>query len=259
MSLPSAAGATAGWVRLVEYGEHPHRMGLQVVDRPSAQRMVQNFQSLVRRLARRFRGIPVYIGHPDDDSFRGMIGHGDTRAYGWVNQLDDRSDGLWVLIKWSAAGRDLVDSAYYKFLSPRWEMQSLGGGRFTPRLLVSIGLTNYPNISGEAIANVKFTEFPIAANVEGLGAVLCQRTVLSANVAERAWRRAGSAHGGEKRLLALVEERMLRFREGFTDAWRNVKADQPALFTAPTFANAALPTNLGSGTGPVPSLTTGTL
>ena len=33
-------------------------------------------------------------------------------------------------------------------MSPRWEMQSLGNGMYRPVRLVSVGLTNNPNIKG---------------------------------------------------------------------------------------------------------------
>lgn len=141
------------WVKLVDYGEYDHRFGMQVITRESAAKMVAHFRSLTQRLARRFRGIPIYIGHPDDPDFRGKPGHDDTRAYGWVKNLEDRDDGLWMQAKWSKAGQDLLDNAFFKFLSPRWEMETLGNSRFSPKQLISIGLTNHPNIAMEAIAN----------------------------------------------------------------------------------------------------------
>lgn len=141
------------WLKLVDYGEYDHRFGMQVITRASAEKMVLHFRSLSQRLARRFRGIPIYIGHPDDPDFRGRPGHDDTRAYGWVKDLEARDDGLWIHAKWSKAGQELLDNAFFKFLSPRWEMEMLGNSRFSPKQLISIGLTNHPNIAMEAIAN----------------------------------------------------------------------------------------------------------
>jgi hypothetical protein len=142
-----------GWIRLVDYGEYAHRLGLQIVDASACKQMARRFSSLRQRLARRFRGVPIYIGHPDDPAFRGQVGHDDTRAYGWVKFIEARDNGLWICPKWSRAGAELLENAHYKFLSPRWEMASLGNGRFTPKQLLSIGLTNTPNMDVEAIAN----------------------------------------------------------------------------------------------------------
>ncbi|MDR0727681.1 MAG: hypothetical protein LBF26_02190 [Puniceicoccales bacterium] len=142
-----------GWLKLVDYGEYQHRLGMQIVDASACKQMARRFSSLRQRLARRFRGVPIYIGHPDDPAFRGQVGHDDTRAYGWVKFIEARDDGLWVCPKWSRAGAELLENAYYKFLSPRWEMVPLGNERFTPKQLLSIGLTNTPNMDVEAIAN----------------------------------------------------------------------------------------------------------
>jgi len=170
---PSALGAanelaatpTPGqWLKLADYGDWPHASGLQRVTQPSAAAMVRGFQSLWGRLRRKFGGVPVYVGHPDDPAFAGQAGHDDTRAYAWVTSLEARPDGLYILPRWSEPGRELLRHAFYKFLSPRWQMRPLGNGIFEPVRLLSIGLTNHPNIPGEAIAN----ESPAAAPAENL-------------------------------------------------------------------------------------------
>ena len=146
------------WIRLTGYGEFSHARGLQRLNRESARTMVSYFNSLRGRLARRFGGLPVYIGHPDDPSFANQPGHSDTRAYAWIQALDDREDGLWALLKWGAAGRELLSNAFYKFLSPRWAMKAVEPGVFEPVRLLSVGLTNQPNIPCDAIANEKSTD-----------------------------------------------------------------------------------------------------
>jgi len=167
-TLPTALGASnaldlsaaqqneqenARWLKLADYGDWPHSAGLQRFTQPAAQRMAHGFKSLLGRLRRRFTGIPVYIGHPDDPTFAGQPGHDDTRAYAWVSNLEARPDGLHILARWSEPGRELLQHAFYKFLSPRWEMRPVAPGVFEPTRLLSIGLTNHPNIPGEAVAN----------------------------------------------------------------------------------------------------------
>ncbi|MDR2030110.1 MAG: phage protease [Puniceicoccales bacterium] len=256
------------WSKLVSYGEYPHRLGLQVVTKEAAQRMVDEFCSLSQRLANRFRGVPVYVGHPDDGQFLGLVGHGDPRPYGWVRQLEAREDGLWVRICWSVAGRELLDKARYKFLSPRWEMHPIGGERFLPKFLVSIGLTNHPNIAGDAIVQkiapiaapllhwqpvggarpaerpawgcapgIQFQ--PIAANASGLASAVLHRNAHSTQLTRGARLGTGGKKEAERRLLSLVSERMVSANETFTAAWKNVKLAHPALFSTQTFSKTA--------------------
>jgi len=149
----AAAPAPGQWLKLADYGDWPHPSGLQRFTQPAAETMVRGFQSLWGRLRRRFGGVPLYVGHPDDPSFAGQPGHDDTRAYAWVTSLEARPDGLYILPRWSEPGRDLLRHAFYKFLSPRWQLRPLADGAFEPVRLLSIGLTNQPNIPGEAIAN----------------------------------------------------------------------------------------------------------
>ncbi|HNX04516.1 MAG TPA: phage protease [Opitutales bacterium] len=140
-------------IRIVEYGDFPHPKGLQRVNAAVARALVEHFHSLRGLLARRFGGIPVYTGHPDDPEFSGQPGHTDTRAQGWITELFALPDGLYGEIRWSKSGRELVENASYKFLSPRWAMRDAGNGVFEPVRLISVGLTNTPNIPGDVIAN----------------------------------------------------------------------------------------------------------
>jgi hypothetical protein len=140
------------WLKLVEYGDHPHWEGIQRVTKEVAIEMQRKFRSLRARLARKFGGVPIYIGHPDDENFSRLPGHSDTRSYAWVQDIEAREDGIWILPKWSEEGRRLIENSYFKFLSPRWEMK-LEGDVLKPVRLISVGLTNHPNILGDAIAN----------------------------------------------------------------------------------------------------------
>ena len=147
----SGSAQEGDWVRLATFGTHPHPKGRQRFTRQAGREMTRYFNSLRGRLARRFGGIPVYIGHPDDPAFARQPGHQDTRAYAWIHALEDREDGLWALPRWSEAGGELLKNAFYKYLSPRWAMKPLGDGVFQPVRLLSVGLTNRPNIPGEPI------------------------------------------------------------------------------------------------------------
>lgn len=145
------------WMKVSPYGEFAHPLGLQRFGRAEAETLANNFNGIFERSLRLFGGAPIYIGHPDDASFAGKFGHTDTRAYAWANALAAREDGLYARIKWSPEGRTLLANAHYKYFSPRWTVRPVPGTTnprvIAPDGLVSIGLTNNPNIPGDAIAN----------------------------------------------------------------------------------------------------------
>lgn len=143
------------WVQLTPYGYFPHSNGLQRVDRKAAENLTANFNSFSGKLGRRFAGAPFYVGHPDapecEQSDR------DQKAYGWVMALEPRDDGLYGQVKWSKAGSDLIANAHYKFLSPYWRVAVIGtqNGQnvVRPESLISVGLTNQPNLPVLPLAN----------------------------------------------------------------------------------------------------------
>jgi phage I-like protein len=147
------------WVQLSPYGDFPHGKGLQRVDRAAAETLTSNFHSFSGKIGRRFAGVPFYVGHPDVPGFENT--YLDQKAYGWVMALESRDDGLYGQIKWSKAGNELLENAHYKFLSPYWEAAEIGfeKGRkvFRPQSLISVGLTNQPNIPVLALANSENT------------------------------------------------------------------------------------------------------
>lgn len=141
------------WVQLSPYGEFPHARGLQRVDREAAAGMARQFESFAARLGRLFGGLPFYVGHPDMVAGEGI----DRKAYGWVEGLEAREAGLFGRVKWSEAGLELLRQGHFKFLSPYWEAREIGrekGQRvYRPVALISVGLTNQPNLPVAPLAN----------------------------------------------------------------------------------------------------------
>lgn len=130
------------WINISPYGEFPNEKGTQVVDRDAADSMVAAFNSLLGKVGRLFRGLPIYRGHPHQ---RPDLWPDDAR-YGRVNELQAREDGLYGKVAWNDLGQKNKEQGYYVYPSPGWKFQKLGGGRIKPRLLDHIGLTNNPNI-----------------------------------------------------------------------------------------------------------------
>ncbi|HSI84239.1 MAG TPA: phage protease [Candidatus Methylacidiphilales bacterium] len=147
------------WIQLSPYGEFPHTMGLQVVNRTSASAMASNFNSMLGKLKRAFGGCPFYIGHPD---LPGSANAGEDRAYGWIEELQARDDGFYGRVKWTESGKKLIADGDYKFYSPFWQCRQTGSanGRkiLSPERLISAGLTNNPNIPVLALSNCKCQE-----------------------------------------------------------------------------------------------------
>ena len=132
-----------GWFKIAPYGEFrgktPGRP--QLVTHDSARAMEADFNSVLGKLGRTFRGVPIYHGHPDVDPEIWT----DDRRIGKVTKLDARADGLWGFAEWNSVGKENKAEGWWIFPSPRWDAPP-GQTRFSPDRLISIGLTNTPRI-----------------------------------------------------------------------------------------------------------------
>ena len=135
----------------IPYGEYPHKVGRQVFDQAAAEGMIAANKSLLATFGKWLLGkndYPVYVGHPD------LPGSKDTdkKAYGWIDGMVAENDGMRLSVRWSPAGKELVENAHYRFYSPMWWLQKTKRG-LVPVGLKSVGLTNDPNIPVPALAN----------------------------------------------------------------------------------------------------------
>lgn len=201
--------------------------------------MVAQFHSFRGRLGRLFGGVPFYVGHPD---LPGASELADRKAYGWVMQLEAREDGLYAHAKWSDAGLDLLKNAHFKYLSPYWEAKEIGSENsrrvFRPVALLSVGLTNQPNIPVKPLANQSSgPEFPGSSRPEETQPPLPPKIEsplpppppsLTANLGRR---RAELVplHNRRDRIQEAV---LAKTRLGlpYDEAWEIVKRDHPAWF-----------------------------
>lgn len=134
----------------IPYGEYPHKKGLQKFTKASAEAMVGAWNSLGEKVRRVFTGVPIYVGHPDVPELRQF--YPDTKAYGWAEGISAENEGMRIPVKWTAAGKEMVENGHYKFYSPYWLLEKVAGG-LSPKRLKSIGLTNNNNIPVPALAN----------------------------------------------------------------------------------------------------------
>ena len=140
-----------GWVKIAPFGTYPGSKP----DRPQnfteseANSMVREFRSLRGRLGRMFRGIPIYIGHPDKDPAI----YTDHRRLGRLTDLQVRPDGLYGEPEWNSLGEENLREGYWVYPSPRWDAP-VGRREFRPDRLISVGLTNMPRIAdSEPVTN----------------------------------------------------------------------------------------------------------
>lgn len=155
-AMPEASNAAEGWYRIAGYRDYLHPAGVQRVSKQAAENMQQHFNSAVSRVKRALgigqHRIPIYRGHPDAAAFANNEGHSDTTVYGSVDQVEAREDGLYVHVAWANEWEQLRDKLSWRF-SPRWAMRHVSGRVFEPRKLISIGLTDRPNLPDAAFAN----------------------------------------------------------------------------------------------------------
>jgi hypothetical protein len=144
--------AADGWAQVCPLGEFPHAGAgvTQVVDAEACAAMATDFVG--RAAEPNFPGVLVDFDHFSMDAGK------PSEAAGWVGALEARDDGLWATIRWTDAGLAAVTGGRYRLVSPVFPEPSacedLGGGRIRPRQLVSVALTNEPNIKGgKPIAN----------------------------------------------------------------------------------------------------------
>jgi hypothetical protein len=141
-----------GWVQVTPCGEFPHvGAGVtQVIDREACDRISADFND--RKSDSNFPGVLVDFDHFSLDTEK------SSEAAGWISDLESRDTGLWARVRWSDAGLSAVQGGRFRLMSPVFPPPSacedLGGGKIRPVMLVSVALTNEPNIKGgRPIAN----------------------------------------------------------------------------------------------------------
>ena len=121
---------------LCPFGEWEHPKGMQVVDEESARRM--------RRSAgwSAMSPIPIYIGHPDD-----IPSKRKPKVVGKIKRICRSHDGIAVVAQYPKKIYKDVISGKFSAMSPRWQMEHIEGEKYRPVKLISVGLTNNPNIA----------------------------------------------------------------------------------------------------------------
>lgn len=171
-SIEATTGADGvAWLQLTPMGDFAHARGMtQRVDTVALENIAANFEVARRQKGKRFVGSPVFVGHPDVPQRAAEFP--DRKAYGWVQGVEARADGLYGQVKWSEEGKKLVENGHYKFFSPYWGAEEIGRLNSTklvrPVELVSVGLTNDPNIPTLPLSNSKDKNMELLATLVAL-------------------------------------------------------------------------------------------
>lgn len=121
---------------LCPFGEWEHSKGMQIVDEESARRMKRSAGWSA------MSSIPIYIGHPDD-----IPSKRKPKVVGKIKRICSTHDGIAVVAQYPKEIYKDVISGKFSAMSPRWQMEHIEGENYRPVKLISVGLTNNPNIA----------------------------------------------------------------------------------------------------------------
>jgi phage I-like protein len=141
-----------GWYQIEARGNHPNRAAgvLQVIDETAAGSIVNRFNADAQA-GRLSHGGEMLVDH---EHFKDRDDQ-ETRAYGWLQQLQNRADGIYGRIRWTTTGRAAVDGGDYRFFSTEYDpsdLSVLNDGkprRVRPMRLAGLTLTNMNNNKGQ--------------------------------------------------------------------------------------------------------------
>lgn len=158
-----------GWYMIEPRGEHPCRRGelVQVIDGAAAAAIVNRFNADAAA-GKLSHGREMLVDH---EHFKHDLRQ-ETRAYGWLQQLQSRADGIYGQIRWSGTGKQAVDGGDYRFFSTEYDpadLKILNGGqprRVRPLRLDGLTLTNDPNNKGGRPITNRDGAAPFAGSAE---------------------------------------------------------------------------------------------
>ncbi len=145
-----------GWYHIEPRGEHPNATAgvVQLIDDEAVGEIVEAFNRDADQ-GELSHGSEMLIDHEhfSHDSSK------ETRAFGWLNRLQARADGIYGRIRWSKTGREAVDGGDYRFFSTEYDPrrceevqgakpQGPKSRRLRPLALAGLTLTNRPNNRG---------------------------------------------------------------------------------------------------------------
>ncbi len=150
------ADAESSWVQVAKTGKFSDpRYGNFTITAQDFGRWIKNFDSNVGHGS---MGLPVDADHSPEK-------RGDTEAYGWIKQLEQRGNELWARVEWNDQGKTLIAERRYAYISPSYTNNFKDEhGKEHGSALVGIALTNRPFLQ---MATVNLSKFTFASSKGG--------------------------------------------------------------------------------------------
>jgi phage I-like protein len=141
-----------GFYQIEAKGDHPNRAAnvVQVIDEEAITAIVNRFNADAKAGALS-QGSEMLI---DIEHFKDQPDK-ESRAYGWLQELKNRADGIYGRIRWTGTGKEAVDGGDYRFFSTEYgpgDVKFLNDGkprRVRPLRLDGLTLTNMNNNKGQ--------------------------------------------------------------------------------------------------------------
>lgn len=128
----------------------PVQDAILVVDRTAYDRIQQAFAA--EQAKTNWRGLLVDREHFSLDAEK------SSDAMAWAKDMREYADGLWTQWDFTPPGRDAWENQVLVSRSPVMELEHLGGKRFRPIRLESIGMTNTPHFDLSTLAAARAAE-----------------------------------------------------------------------------------------------------
>lgn len=135
-----------GWYQLIPRGEFAGKDDLsgeeilQVIDQEAIDSMLAGFRRV--SAAENFSGLLIDYDHFSEDTSK------ESKAAGWIVELQERPDGIWFRPRWSATGETDLKSGAYRHISPSmrgiYVDKNSVPKKVRPLILDRAGLTNDP-------------------------------------------------------------------------------------------------------------------
>jgi len=114
---PDFSHPSDGWYQIEPKGEHPNQAAgvIQVIDDDAMKSIVGQFnQDAAAGKLRHGNELLIDHEHFSDQPDK------ETRAYGWLVELQAREDGVYGRVRWSKTGQEAVDGGDYRFFSTEY-------------------------------------------------------------------------------------------------------------------------------------------
>lgn len=126
---------------------------IQRLDAEAVAEMTKGWRGVLQALKLWLLKIPIYEGHPDRTQAL-TEDQKDDLIRGTVRSIGSDGEALIINVSWNPSGKSVREN--YQAHSPHWLLRETGETKdglpvMRPYMLVSIGLTNAPNIAGSAI------------------------------------------------------------------------------------------------------------